>query len=89
MHIPADHNFDHILETGLRLMGRGGGFRIVVFKGKGRLTIGGEGGASNWRVSRNVMEQGNVAQFRPMEACQGAWGCMESAYGNWLQNDMW
>ena len=89
MHLSADHKFDHILDTGLRPMGRGGGFRIVVFKGKGRLTIGGEGGASNWRVSGKVMEEGNVAQFRSMDACQGVWGCIESAYRNWLQDYMW
>lgn len=89
MHIPEDHNFDHILDTELRPMGRGGSFRIVVFQGKGRLAIGGEGGTSNWRVSGNVMVQGNVAQFLSMEICQGAMGCMKSAYWNLIHDQMW
>jgi hypothetical protein len=63
MHVLAYPEFQNILETGLKPMGRGGGFRIVVFMGEGQLTIGGEGGASNWRVSGNVVEERNSAQF--------------------------
>jgi hypothetical protein len=86
MHIPEYHKFDHILDTRLRPTGRRGGFRVIVLQGKGPLAIGGEGGTSNWQVSGNVMVQGNVAQFLSMETCQGPLGCMESAYGNLIQD---
>jgi hypothetical protein len=88
MHVPADTKFNHILDTGLKPMGRGGGFRVVVFTGDGSITIGGEGGPSNWRVSGNVLEEGDSAQFRATEGCDGAWGCMNREFQNWMQGPL-
>jgi hypothetical protein len=62
MHIPEDHHFNGILETGLQPMGRGGGFRIVVFRGEGYLRNRGGLGANNWRYSGNHWVMGNTVR---------------------------
>lgn len=57
MHIPEQHNFREILETGLQPMGRGGGFRVVVFQGEGRFTNLGQRASHNCLYSGNYVEK--------------------------------
>jgi hypothetical protein len=60
MHVPEKHDFDDILDSGLKPMGQGGGFRIVVFQGKGYIKNEGALGAHNWHCSgRKVEQSGN------------------------------
>jgi hypothetical protein len=63
MHIPEDYHFDGILETGLQPMGRGGGFRVVVFHGEGYLRNRGGLGADNWRYSGNYNRYHHTVRF--------------------------
>ncbi|KAF2444486.1 hypothetical protein P171DRAFT_485935 [Karstenula rhodostoma CBS 690.94] len=64
MHVPVNHQFEDILETGLQPMGRGGGFRIVVFRGSGYIKNEGAGGFDNWRCSGNWVQHDNVVTFK-------------------------
>jgi hypothetical protein len=57
MHVPEKHEFDDILDSGLKPMGRDGGFRIVVFQGQGYVKNEGALGEDNWRCSGRKMEQ--------------------------------
>jgi len=85
MHIREQHDFTDILETGLKPMGAGGGFRVVVFTGEGFLRNENEVAEHNWRVSGNHVVRGNVAEFGPAGGCGYFWGCMGNTYGNWMQ----
>lgn len=62
MHVPIDGNsfFEQIVESGLQPMGRGGGFRIVVFLGKGLIKNNGARGFDNWHCSGNQTKDGNT-----------------------------
>ncbi|KAH7088967.1 hypothetical protein FB567DRAFT_321785 [Paraphoma chrysanthemicola] len=64
MHVPEDHHFDDILYSGQTRMGRGGGFRVVVFRGEGYLRNKGALGLDNWRCSGNHAQSGNECLFR-------------------------
>jgi hypothetical protein len=57
MHVPEKHEFDDILDSGLKPMGRDGGFRIVVFQGQGYVKNEGALGEDNWRCSGRKVEQ--------------------------------
>lgn len=85
MHINEKHHFDNILETGLQPMGRGGGFRVVVFAGAGFLKNEGGSEVHNWRCSGNMVQKGNMVMFKAADGCEGVWGCMKSVYGDWFQ----
>lgn len=63
MHIDEDHNFEDILESGVVQMGKGGGFRIVVFRGNGWLKNKGSRGTENWLCSGNQHQKDNVIRF--------------------------
>lgn len=63
MHVPVDHQFQNILESGLQPMGHGGGFRIVVFRGSGYIKNEGAQGLDNWRCSGKYTQHGNTATF--------------------------
>ena len=65
MHLDEDHHFDGILDSGLCAMGKGGGFRIVVFTGKGHLRNKGARGFENWRCSGQQRQNGNLISFSP------------------------
>ena len=67
MHVPidGDSHFNQLIESGLRPMGRGGGFRIVVFRGSGFVKNNGALGFDNWRCSGNVAQRGNICTFKP------------------------
>ncbi|EUC27103.1 hypothetical protein COCCADRAFT_42062 [Bipolaris zeicola 26-R-13] len=68
MHIPIDgnHYFEQILESGLQSMERGGGFRIVAFRGNGLIKNNGACGFDNWRCSGNQTKDGNTITFQPV-----------------------
>ncbi|USP75069.1 hypothetical protein yc1106_02343 [Curvularia clavata] len=95
MHIPEAHHFERILETGLQPMGRGGGFRVVVFQGKGWLRNDGRatGDAELKYSGKNLVVKGNTVVFRDVDACTGLlWGrCILSNYGGgeWMQKLLW
>lgn len=65
MHLPERHEMDHdgLLESGTVPMGKGGGFRIVVFTGAGYLENRGARGFENWRCSGNQRLEGNTIRF--------------------------
>ncbi len=63
MHLEEDHHFEDILKSKLCKMGKGGGFRVVVFRGKGWLQNNGEGGIANWYCSGNQQREDNVIRF--------------------------
>ena len=63
MHLDVDHDFNGILESGLVPMGRGGGFRIVVFKGDGYIRNKGARGFENWCCTGNQEQHDNVIRF--------------------------
>lgn len=67
MHLNEDHDFEHILVTGLVPMGNGGGFRVVVFQGGGWLRNNGDRGYENWRCSGNLSQNNNVITFYPIK----------------------
>ncbi|KAH7394990.1 hypothetical protein DE146DRAFT_756872 [Phaeosphaeria sp. MPI-PUGE-AT-0046c] len=67
MHIPEVHHFDDIIETALSPMGKGGGFRIVVFRGDGYLRNDGALGLDNWRCSGHVVQEGRLAAFKSVK----------------------
>jgi hypothetical protein len=67
MHIRENHHFEDILDSGLQPMGRGGGFRVVVFHGAGHLRNDGDQGSDNWRCSGNQVQQGNVVTFKAIK----------------------
>ncbi|CAI6331761.1 unnamed protein product [Periconia digitata] len=67
MHVPVRYSFDDKIESGFKPMGRGGGFRVVVFRGGGYITNLGSGGPDNWLCTGNTIERGNVVEFRPVE----------------------
>ncbi|KAF2013026.1 hypothetical protein BU24DRAFT_453298 [Aaosphaeria arxii CBS 175.79] len=67
MHIPESHQFEDILESGLQPMGRGGGFRIVVFRGRGYIKNEGAQGLDNWRCSGNLVLRDNVITFKGVD----------------------
>ena len=83
MHIREKHHFDGILETGLQPMGAGGGFRIVVFTGKGYIGNGNEAADHNWRVSGNCVVREDVATCGPAGERRSAWSGMRSWLPNW------
>lgn len=64
MHVPERHHFDDIIATALSPMGKGGGFRIVVFRGDGYIRNDGALGLDNWRCSGNVVQEARVATFK-------------------------
>lgn len=67
MHIPEEHAFGCIIESGMYPMGRGGGFRVVVFQGDGWLKNNGARGFENWCCSGwegTQRQNGNVIHFR-------------------------
>lgn len=66
MHLPEDHHFSDILDSGLCKMGEGGGFRIVVFRGSGWIRNDGARGFENWRCSGNQRIEDNVIRFKPV-----------------------
>lgn len=68
MHIPEQHAFQDILDSGMKPMGRGGGFRIVVFRGGGFMHNGGAGGLENWLCTGNKVERDGVVTFAPAES---------------------
>jgi hypothetical protein len=63
MHLDVDHDFQGILDSGLCEMGKGGGFRIVVFTGSGYLQNNGARGFENWCCSGNQEQQDNLISF--------------------------
>ena len=65
MHIDEEHYFDptSILDSGLCKMGNGGGFRIVVFTGRGYLKNKGDRGFENWCGSGKQSQSDNVINF--------------------------
>jgi hypothetical protein len=73
MHIPESHYFHDILETGLQPMGRGGGFRVVVFTGKGWLENRGGREQGDWRFSGNRVVNNGLVNFRDVGG-EGWWG---------------
>lgn len=76
-------------------MGRGGGFRVVVFQGKGWLRNDGwaTGDAELRYSGKHLVVKGNVLEFRDVDACAGVlWArCMVSNYagGEWMQKLLW
>ena len=87
MHIPETHHFERILESGLQPMGLGGGFRVVVFQGKGWLRNQGVLGDAEWRWSgKGVVVKGNLVEFRDVDA--GWWGVVDGM-GEWAQRVLW
>lgn len=64
MHIDEEHDFDSILDSGMCKMGKGGGFRIVVFRGGGYLKNKGDRGFENWCCSGKQSQSGNVIYFK-------------------------
>lgn len=66
MHLAEDHHFDDVLETFLSRMGKGGGFRVVIFTGGGYLENRGDGGFENWLGSGNQMQDGKRITFQPV-----------------------
>jgi len=63
MHIEEEHHFYSILDSGLCKMGKGGGFRIVVFRGSGYLKNKGHRGFENWCCSGKQSQNDNVINF--------------------------
>lgn len=61
MHVPVKQEFKDILDSGLKPMGRGGGFRIVVFQGKGYIKNEGAQGLDNWRCSGELVKGSDAA----------------------------
>lgn len=55
VHVPEKHQFEGILDSGTVAMGKGGGFRVVVFTGKGYLRNNGVLGEENWRCSGRMV----------------------------------
>jgi hypothetical protein len=68
MHLRESHDFHDILDSALHPMGRGGGFRIVVFCGAGYIKNEGALGLDNWHFSGNQVQRENTATFR--RACK-------------------
>jgi hypothetical protein len=87
MHIPESHHFENILETGPQPMGRGGGFRLVVFTGRGFMRNDGGLGLDNWRCGGNMVMDGDSVRFAAAAGCKGVMGCMKSKYD--LQQMWW
>lgn len=67
MHVDEDHKFEDIFESGLVPMGKGGGFRIVVFGGQGWLENKGSGGSDNWLCSGNFRQKDNKCHFEKID----------------------
>lgn len=68
-------------------MGLGGGFRVVVFQGKGWLRNQGVLGDAEWRWSgKGVVVKGNLVEFRDVDAW--GWGVMDGM-GEWVQRVLW
>lgn len=63
IHIDEEHNFDFILDSGICTMGNGGGFRVVVFRGRGYLKNNGDRGFENWCCSGKQSQKDNVIYF--------------------------
>ena len=80
MHVPVTHQFEGILESGLLPMGKGGGFRVVVFTGEGWLVNQGNGGEDNWKCSGRVVRKGNEVRFK----ARGSWGWWGGWVGRWV-----
>lgn len=86
MHIPESHYFHDILETGLQPMGRGGGFRVVVFTGKGWLANRGGREKGDWMFSGNYVVDGGVVKFKDVED-EGWWGWLRRMGSGWRDGD--
>ncbi|CAG8799354.1 36397_t:CDS:1, partial [Gigaspora margarita] len=63
MYLNVSERFNHILVSGVSKHGKGGGYRVVIFKGDGSLTNHSEGGYSNWRCYGNLTKAGNTISF--------------------------
>ena len=63
MHLKEEHDFEGILDSGIQNMGNGGGFRVVVFTGRGFLKNNGARGFENWCCSGNQRQEGNTITF--------------------------
>ena len=63
MHLEEEHHFEGIRDSGIQKMGNGGGFRVVVFTGKGFLKNKGARGFENWCCSGNQHQDGNTITF--------------------------
>jgi hypothetical protein len=66
MHLNESHQFEGILESGIKAMGNGGGFRIVCFTGAGSITNEGDRGTGNWLCSGRQEQNDNVITFSPV-----------------------
>ena len=64
MHVPVKQHFNDVLDSGLQPMGRGGGFRVVVFRGDGYIKNLGAQGLDNWRCSGNKKHQDITVTFK-------------------------
>ena len=67
MHVPMEHHFDDVQLQALSPMGKGGGFEIRVFSGKGYMKNGGHGGNDNWKWSGNCKQMENIVSCRPVD----------------------
>jgi hypothetical protein len=67
MHVSCEDDFEGIVTTGLKKMGNGGGFCVVVFTGRGKLTNNSHLGYDNWRCEGNLSRDGNVITFGEAE----------------------
>jgi hypothetical protein len=75
MHVPEQHHFEGILETGLQPMGKGGGFRVVVFRGEGWLQNKGGKEDGDWKFSGDYVVEGlgDVVKFRSLGGEEDVW----------------
>jgi hypothetical protein len=64
MHINEDHHFNDIVVSKLSPMGKGGGFRVVVFLGSGWIRNDGDRGFENWLCSGNQEQSDNIIRFQ-------------------------
>lgn len=62
-HVPVDHYFEGLIESGLVKMGNGDGFRIVVFRERGYIRNNSGQGFDIWCCSGNQEQDGNLITF--------------------------
>jgi hypothetical protein len=56
MHVHcSEDNFDNLLTTGIKNMGNGGGFLVVLFRGRGTLTNQSHDGNDNWYSAKRAV----------------------------------
>lgn len=65
VHLSEEHHFDEMLITEQLPMGKGGGFRMVVFLGGGYLQNEGKQNRGNWLWHGITSKQGNKIIFSP------------------------